>query len=95
MSSNNKDLYLEMTNCRVDSCLLLMTKNISLGEISREVYPIDDCAVPMNVMINNRELSIMLKDCTIPNLFNIYYNDISLRTFRKLYPSYALKISLV
>jgi len=95
MSSNNEDLYLEMTNCRVDSCLLLRTKNISLGEISRSAPSLDDGTAPMNVMINNRELSIMLKDCTIPNLFNIYYNNISLATFRKLYPLYALKISLV
>ena len=95
MSSNNEDLYLEMTNCRVDSCLLLRTKNISLGEISRSAHSLDDGTAPMNVMINNRELSVILKDCTIPNLFNIYYNEISLATFRKLYPSYALKISLV
>jgi len=88
MSSNNEDLYLEMTNCRVDSCLLL-------GKIYREVYPIDNGTAPINVMINNRELSVVLKDCTIPNLFNIYYNDISLATFRKLYPLYAFKISLV
>ena len=74
MSSNNEDLYLEMSNCRVETCSILSDQT--------------------DVMINNQKLSITLKDCTIPNLFNIY-DYISLKKFSKLYPSYALKISLI
>ena len=74
MSSNNEDLYLEMSNCRVEMCSILSDQT--------------------DVMINNQKLSITLKDCTIPNLFNIY-DYISLKKFSKLYPSYALKISLI
>ena len=73
MSSNNEDLYLEMSNCRVEMCSILSDQT--------------------DVMINNQKLLINLKDCTIPNLFNIY-DYISLKKFSKLYPSYALKILL-
>jgi hypothetical protein len=81
MSSNNEDLYLEITNCRVETCLLTY----------------DD----LQTVINNKTLSVILKDCTIPNLFSIsgcigmINKYTSWKQFDKLFPSYALKLELV
>jgi hypothetical protein len=83
MSSNNEDLYLEMTNCRVEICSIIRYDDIS-----------DKQDVPINVMLNNRKLSVIMRDCTIPNLFNIY-DLTSLKKFNDRFPPYALKIGLV
>jgi len=55
----------------------------------------------LQAVINNKILSVILKDCTIPNLFSIsgciemINKYISLKRFDKLFPSYALKVELV
>ena len=79
MSSNNEDLYLELTNCRVETCFLIC----------------DD----LPAVINNKTLSAILKDCTIPNLFSINSTELhkytSWKRFDKLFPPYALTVEFV
>lgn len=83
MSSNNEDLYLELTNCRVETCFLIYNDLHAVINNKTLSVMLKDCTIP-----NLFNISGCIR--TIKN--NKYINW---KRFDKLFPSYALKIMLI